>query len=312
MARSKAIGLTWFIAAAGGVVTTVALMNGTAEDDSLPYASAPLEHAAPASRLDKAPKRETASERPALPLPEGSGLSSAAVGDAQPIVAVRKGWLTVVADDRQLEWILAEISREGQVAIMFDDGVRDELVSIEFHHLPVDQGLRQILSRHDAFFYYTAGSLQAVWVYPLGGGSGHQPSASRDWANTIELEDRLSDPDPEERAGAIGALIERQGDGALTAVFKALADENEQVRTEALYRASVAGVGLPADVLSKLALTDPSESVRFLALEGLADDPNLAVIAEQALEDPSPHIRSHAQQILARLSQEDRPEEPTQ
>jgi HEAT repeat protein len=218
----------------------------------------------------------------------------------------------MVTRDRPLDWILAEISREGHIAIMLSGGVGSEIYPVVFDDVPIEPALRQLLQRYDAFYYYNGRTLRAVWVYLLNDGSGYAPVPPDSWASTLELQGKLTDRDPEARASAIENLVERQGDAAYAALLNALEDESDEVRTRALYGAQTAGVELPTDFLSDMALNDPSEEVRFLALEALADDPELPVIAEQALEDPSPHIRSHAQQILARPSREDQPEESTE
>jgi len=113
------------------------------------------------------------------------------------------------------------------------------------------------------------------------------------------LERWLDDPAPETRAKAVGTLIERKGDKARDALLDALKDDAPQVRVQALYKAVRRGIELPPEMLKEFALNDSSESVRFLALEGLFDDPSLGAIAEQVLnDDPSPQLRSKAEEML--------------
>jgi hypothetical protein len=57
-------------------------------------------------------------------------------------------------------------------------------------------------------------------------------------------------------------------------------------------------LALPVDHLSDLALHDASTNIRFLALSGLEELPEGKEIAKRALADPSPHVRSKAQEIL--------------
>ena len=80
--------------------------------------------------------------------------------------------------------------------------------------------------------------------------------------------------------------------------------------SSALYGASNEGIKLPPETLAKLALEDASLNVRFLALQGLAGDPSLEWIAEQALDDPNPVIRNYAEKLLDRLDRAANPPEP--
>jgi HEAT repeat protein len=128
----------------------------------------------------------------------------------------------------------------------------------------------------------------------------------------MELDGRLADPDPGVRARAVEALVERKGDQARDAVLDAVKDPDDDVRTRALYQALGAGVKLPDDVLTDLARSDPSPSVRFLALEALAaDGPGTRAIVEAALDDPSPHIQRKAQELLRRLDAAPRSRRPS-
>jgi HEAT repeat protein len=222
------------------------------------------------------------------------------------IVTVKDGQLSVRVHNRPLESILEEISRQGRIAIIRDARIGRRVVSVQLQDLPLEEGLRQILRNHDAFFFYgvegkAPASLRAVWVYPKGRGRGLQPVPPETWASTRELEGRLGDPDAGVRVRAVQALVERQGDQARDAVLEALRDPDDPVRIRALYQAVHAGVQLPTDVLAELAAGDLSPDVRFLALEALAAGPEARSFAEAALNDASPHVRGKAQQILRGL-----------
>lgn len=237
---------------------------------------------------------------------------SEAAAALQTVITVEDGRLSVEIMDRPLEQVLDAISKKAEVAIIVDDAVEGALVADAFLDLPLDQGLRRLLRDQDAFFYYAAGAgLQAVWIYPEEEGQGLQPVPPDAWASTEELELELRDRDPKRRAQAVETLVERQGDRALDSVLEALRDRDDQVRAQALYGALNADVELPVPVLSDLALDDPSESVRFLALEALANDPMIEVIAVQALDDPSPHLRTKAEEILGRLERAERGPAPS-
>ncbi len=236
-----------------------------------------------------------------------------AVADRRVKVTVEDGRLSVQVEDVTLEALLEKISSQTKgMAIEMGDGVANQRVSVEFSDLPLDQGLRQILSGQDAFFYYRGDFLMVVWVYRYDEGRGLYPIPAEQWASTEEFEEWLSDPDPEGRVWALEALIERKGDQAQNEVLQALNDHDERVRISAIYGAVDEGIDLPPETLSDLALKDPSYKVRFLALQALAGDPNLDFVASYALDDPNPVIRLYAESILDRLDRADSPSEPSQ
>ncbi len=222
------------------------------------------------------------------------------------------GLVTVRAKDCSLSWLLNELSRKSGVAVLIAEGVGEERLSIDFNKLPAEEALRQILHEYDAFFFYSGeelkpAALRVVWVYPKGQGQGLHPVPPEEWPSTKEIEERLGDPDPEGRARAIEALIDRKGEQAVKAVLKALEDPEARVRTRALYHAFSAGLEIPQDVLIGRALSDSSAIVRFLALEALATGPDAQWIAQRALSDPSPDVQQRAQEILRGLEEASRP-----
>jgi hypothetical protein len=229
-------------------------------------------------------------------------------------IKVINGLLSMTVRARRLALILADVSHAGGVPIMLHDAqAGNQPITLRFQDLPLDQGLLRILKGYDAFFFYGADQqgvpvLNAVWVYAKGLGRGVAPIAPELWASTREIEKRLDDPNPEIRAKAIETLASRRGAGAFDAVITGLKDDHSHVRTQALYGAVMAGLTLPGEILSTLALTDPSADVRFLALQALAGDPNVQSLAEQALNDPSPQVQHKAGEILGQISAPLKPE----
>lgn len=232
--------------------------------------------------------------------------------EERPRITFKDGKLTVQLRDRPLAWVVQEISRGAKVAIVMADGVGDELISPQLRDLPVDEVLRQILGNYDAFFFYgvvqeAPAALKVVWVYPRGEGRRHAPEPAQTWASTKELVDQVEGPDAQGRARAVVTLIERKGNQARDVVLGALQDRDDDVRADALHAALKGDVSIPIDTLASLARSDPSPSVRFLALDGLARDPDagaavdLSVLATHALQDSSPHVREKAREILRRL-----------
>lgn len=299
------------------------------ERTGAPAASPPTPKETPLSGKPPESKKPAASKKPdsGKPTEPGNTAESAKQIFGSGVV-FKEGRLSVSVHKSSLEWVLEEISRKGGVAIMRAEGVGEERISIQFQNLPLDEGLRRILKDHDAFFFYgveetsagvrekstggkASAALRALWVYPKGQARGLAPVPPETWASTKEFEQKLTDPNPEVRARAVYTLIERKGDQALDAVLQALIDRDDQVRTRALYGALSSGVDVPADFLSDLALHDKSSDVRFLALQGLAENPNARTVAELALGDPNEHVRLKAEEILLQLDSATQ-SEPTQ
>jgi HEAT repeat protein len=235
----------------------------------------------------------------------------------EPMVIFKDGRLTVNAENDSLRQILDEISERARVAIAGPKGAEATLVSVNFEHLPLDVGLRQLLKDYDAFFYYgkerpEGATLRAVWIFPAGAAKGLAPIPSDQWASTRELEDMLTDPDPAVRSEAYKGLIERQGSGATRLVLQALKDFDSQVQWEALYDARGAGIELPEETLEDLVINGTTPEIKVLALEDLRGNPDLGSIAEQALDDPDAHVEAKAREILGELrdARSSRPGEP--
>jgi hypothetical protein len=232
-------------------------------------------------------------------------------------VAFKGGRFSVDVQGHALETVASEISDGSGVPIMLDSAVAKNLVTAKFQDLPLDEGLRQILKNCDTFFFYGAAndgpaSLKVVWVYPKGTAQGMAPVPPEKWASTSELEKMLSDPNPEVRGLAVEALIEQKSLQALGAVMQALKDSDDQVRTRALYGAAKSGIDLPPDTVRSLALNDASPNVRFLALQSMANAPDVKTIAESLLNDPNEPVRLEAQEILSRLEPASQPPESDQ
>ena len=244
----------------------------------------------------------------------------------KPVITCKDKRLTARAKDAQLESLLEQVALACGVPVILDGEVGDERVSVDINDFPVDEALRQILSRYDAFYLYEAADLpdsgepkpgadpataaprlRSVWVYARGQGIGLEPVPPEEWASTREFENRLGDPDPAVRFRALQVLVERLGDGARDAVLQLLNDTDERVRAEVLLAAVEEGVELPADLLTNLFYNDASAQVRFLALEGLRDDANAREFAERALKDPDQHVQNLAREILAGLDEAARP-----
>lgn len=263
----------------------------------------------PATTLAQAPRRPPGAIAP--PDAEGArGIGTPAAAkppEIRPVISFKDGRLTVHVQNQPLDAVLEGISRRAPVAIVRVDGVGSERVSLKIQDVPLEEALRQILVAHDTFLFYgvekeAPASLRAVWVYPGRKGRGLAPLPPEAWASAKEmLIEARTNPDAIARGRAVETLVARKGEQARELVLEALADRDEDVRAYALHAALGRGVPLPSESLASLALTDPSHNVRFLALEALSSDPNVRVVAQQALGDIHPDVRAKAQEILDRL-----------
>jgi hypothetical protein len=231
----------------------------------------------------------------------------AETSDGKSVVAFKDGRLSTKIQNGSLWHLADELSRKTGVRITLDSELAAESVSVEFQDLPVEEGLRQLFKKYDAFFLYSAGRgessrLTVVWVYPHGKGSNLEPVPPEEWASTEDLHRMFSDPDPEVRARALEGLLERKGDQALADVQRALQDPDEQVRASAIYATITAGVELPKEDLCNVALNDPAADMRLLALRLLAGSPDAQSVANFMVNDRSEAVRNQAQEMLRHSS----------
>jgi hypothetical protein len=252
------------------------------------------------------------------------------LSDRKPLIRVEDNQLTVRIHNQRLDWVVKQISQRSGVPIFKDERIGNRLLSIELEGSSLEEGLREILSGYDMFIFYGGEHMtpRAVWVYPEGHGKEILPVPPELWASTAEMEQKLADPDPEERARSVEAMVQRREPHSLDAVFQALEDGDALVRNRALDAAVNSRLELPEDTLIRLVQFDPAPEVRFLALAGLAarlglhsdqdsegTTSEVRAISEQALNDPSQHVRWQAKQILDTLDgalSVSEPEQPQQ
>ena len=250
------------------------------------------------------------------PVP-GHRPQSAKVKQPPPQVTYKDGRLSGRFEGVGLASVLKEVSQASQVAIILSAGVGNAATSADWHEVPLEEALRSLLKDTDYFLLYgshrkmSGTGLQAVWVYPAGAAAGLEPTPPAQWATVKELKTMLADQDPAVRGAAIEGLVERLQGRAAEDVRKSLADGDEGVRTRALFAAESQGVKLSDADLQLLLTGDQSANVRFLALQGLQTGPEAALAAEAALQDPDPHVRELAREILERRRAAENPRPPT-
>ena len=82
-------------------------------------------------------------------------------------------------------------------------------------------------------------------------------------------------------------------------------ESDHSVRQRLFSVAITKGFSPPPEVLADLALRDPSEQIRWLALDVLSEHSSAKQTAEAAVLDPNEAVREKAKQILADLKAAD-------
>ncbi|MFQ5587320.1 MAG: HEAT repeat domain-containing protein [Nitrospiria bacterium] len=238
-------------------------------------------------------------------------------------IRAKGGRLRLEVEDASLETVLDEISIQSEIPIVRPDNLGSERISAQIDNLHIEDGLRQILKKQDVFFFFkakteteekpengSAVALAGVWVFQKGEGHTVSPTPPQQWAGNLDAQQSTTSPDPLKRAGAIEHLVSHRDEQAEESVLMGLNDWDENVRARSLNAALNASMPLEMDKMYELVQHDPSEVVRFMALDAIAnqagetgtDDVNLAAIVEIALEDASPKIREQARLIFTQLN----------
>jgi hypothetical protein len=224
---------------------------------------------------------------------------------ADPIsVSFEKGRLTASVQNSPIRLFLEQLSLKTQVAIIPGEEIGDDSVSVEVTGMLLDEALRAVLSGYDTFFYYQAQSLRSVWVYPKGTAATLRPVPPQVWAGARELEASLADSDSKVREQAYQALLVRPDNRSRDHIVQALRgrEKEEPVRQRILSDAISKGIEVPPDVLAELARSDPSEQIRWMALDALSESTSARQVAEALLTDPSESVRQRASEIITELN----------
>lgn len=225
-------------------------------------------------------------------------------------VEVRRGAVTLRADNHPLKQVLAALAQESGIPIN-THLIADRPLSLQLNHVPLAHALQVILAFEDSFFAFenrgeATAALKAVWAVPVGTGGTWQPQTAVCMRELSELAQQLTAEQASQRAEAIEALIELQGPDAAETVVQALRDHDEAVRYRALLKAQVAGLALPPEVLANLVQHDGSELVRMMALEAIGTHPAIeeqdkVAVAQDAINDVSPAVQTRAGEIFSHL-----------
>lgn len=220
--------------------------------------------------------------------------------------------LSLATNNQPLHAVAKAIAHKAKINIVLDKAVPNPNVAIAFSDLPISAGLQQLFESYDTFFFFSNTSdakakLATVWVYPKAKGEQYSPNPQNDVTLCPDRLDATNNPDAKQRAEALANTIQRNGPEAEAVLQTALDDSEQDVRINALQAATIIGLSISPDKLKELALYDPSETIRSMAIayflqqftEGRIASSDVSDIANSALNDPAPVVADTAKQILA-------------
>lgn len=246
-------------------------------------------------------------EKPALPAlqPDRDTLlpqaSSAGPIEARPLP------VKASLGSQRLEPTLRQLATQLDLYVQVHPGIADDLVGGPRPDEGPADHLQRLLRPYDTFYLHSADAglparPTAVWVLPRGTAQRRPPVAVDSPADAPDLQHQIHSGDVAARVLGYESLLEQQGvDGAET-LQQALNDSSDEVRSSALFAATVAGVPLPTGQLQTLVVNDSSPAVRRAALNAASDRADAGAIATYALSDPDPEIRRIAQALVHRGS----------
>lgn len=224
-------------------------------------------------------------------------------------VSFENGLLTINAENAVLADILVQIAGEANIPVNSETIDPEQRITLSMQNTPIDTAFRELLTGYDYFFLYSAAKdkLQATWIYPAGTG---QTIALTDHENkSRELaEDDLYSSDPISRVLALQQYASSDTKESVQRVKDAVRDENPDVRTMAILSAQENAIELSVTTLKELAESDPSPTVRSVALNTLSmhgelSSTQITEFAETALDDSDESIREEAEAILEGLKE---------
>ncbi len=231
--------------------------------------------------------------------------------------------LTVNAKNVSLKDLLQEISRQSGLSVV-GYGSLDEKITIEFHNLSLDEGMRLILRHHSfalAYAQQTPGERHStvpgkVWIFSkaekgystkttVAHGNRRRGSPKVVPPDIRNLQVALMSEDSSEREDAVDALGESWRPEAIEPLRLALEDPDEDVREAAVEALEEIGGDEAAQALA-IALEDEDSWVREEAVEALGEigGDEAAQALAIALRDEDSSIREEAVEALGEIGGE--------
>ncbi|MCF6147837.1 MAG: HEAT repeat domain-containing protein [Candidatus Kuenenia sp.] len=238
-----------------------------------------------------------------------------------------QGKLSVKLENSPLEKVLKEIMAQSGARIWLTDSI-DTQVTIEYHDIPIREGIHRILKdKNYAFSYdpnelkegkisivsankskeiYTPTSKKPLEKLTKRGGKKKKKKEKKDTKFDALAKDALENEDAEKREDAIIELGETEDKKAIEIIAKALeTDANEDVRLSAIDALLEIDDDSIVKPLSKAALTDKDPWVRESAVEALGEieSEEAIEIIKKALNDEDGSVREIAQELLDELNE---------
>lgn len=230
--------------------------------------------------------------------------------------------LTVMARDVSVHELLLEIAHQTGLTVVLSDPLEDR-ISVAFHRLSLDEGLRRILRHQNFALEYvqqnpeerqsTAPKPKELWIFRKGGkGRRVQTKVITDTKARYSQQDMaldsrvlrmaLTSQDSWDREEAVEALGESGHPEAVAPLKLALQDENKEVREAAIDALADIGGAAAAQAVA-IALRDEDASIREEAIEALGEIGGVeaAQALAFALKDEDSSIREEAVEALGKI-----------
>ncbi len=222
-------------------------------------------------------------------------------------VSFEKEFLTINAQNAVLSDVVMQVANKANIPVNSETIDPEKRITLSMQKVPIDTAFRELLTGYDYFLLYTAvkGKIQAAWIYPAGTGI----NIALNQNNSKELsEDDLFSSDPEKRDSALQHYVDSDSKVLEQHVNDAVQDEDPDVRVMAIITAQENTIELPYTVLKDLVESDPSATVRSVALNTLSMNSELSAtqieaFSESALHDEDETIREQAEAILEGLKE---------
>ena len=220
------------------------------------------------------------------------------------IIQFANDHLTVNVKDISLAGLLQEIARQSGITLVCKESI-DERITIQFHRLPFDEGLRKILHRQNFALEYvqqrdeenqsTIRRPMKLWIFLKGEKAypghkmlvkdAHAGSSRQDVAKDIsKLQAALASEDPREQEKAV------------------------EILDEIVYSPETALLERKAESLARALLKDKDFGIRELTSNALGERGGVRIkeIIQKALEHEDKEVEEEAAELLKELESIDK------
>ncbi len=270
--------------------------------------------------------RELGSPEPAGHGTEAHLDASATRGKTPVVLTVTGDLVSAKISKAPLRTVLTRLAEEASIKVFVADTVSDDELTDAFDKLPLDVAIKRLLANRGHALRYAqtkedgTGSpdsqprIAELYVVPAASGEakpysmeqvGHNAGQRADQtgvdivsAEAALLAKALESEQAADRLAALKKYLNQAESPNYQALTKALKDPDRKVREAALGGMEDSNT-LPADATAEVALTDAVPALRKRALQILVERKGGAVktTLAQALADPDPSVRAHAQEM---------------